>query len=75
VKTSTLAKRLTVAQAAEATGRHAVTIYRALEDGRLHGGQQVKGGRWSIREACLDAWLDGAPCEHRTNVRSIRRSA
>lgn len=68
-----MAARLTSAQAAAAAQKHPVTIRRALESGRLHGAQVVTGGRWLIREDCLDAWLDGRDCEHRTNVRPIRR--
>lgn len=64
--------RFNTAQAAQYAGRHVDTIRRALEAGQLHGGQRVnqktgevkKGGRWSIRLECLDAWLDGQPCEH-----------
>ncbi|MEE6273482.1 helix-turn-helix domain-containing protein [Georgenia sp. MJ206] len=65
--------RLSPTEAAEIARRHVVTIYKALEDGRLHGSQPVKGGRWLVREDCLDAWLDGVPCEHRTNVRALKR--
>lgn len=67
------APRLTVDEAAQAARRHPVTLYRALESGRLHGAQNVKGGRWLIRETCLDAWLEGHPCEHRANVHPINR--
>lgn len=69
---TTIPARLTVTEAAAAARRHRVTVLRALETGQLHGTQRVKGGRWLIRETCLDAWLDGVPCEHRTNVRPIR---
>lgn len=67
--------RLTVDEAALSARRHPVTMYKALESGRLHGSQQVKGGRWLIREDCLEAWLDGDTCEHRTNVRTLNRRA
>ena len=63
--------RLDTKQAADYSGRHVDTIRRALENGELHGGQRrdkdgrpKRNGRWSIRRTCLDAWLDGVPCEH-----------
>lgn len=66
--------RLTVAEVAAATRRHPVTVYVALEGGELHGTQTVKGGRWSIREDCAEAWADGEKCAHqRGNVIPIRR--
>lgn len=59
-----LERRLTVAESATAAGRHPVTIRRDLEAGVLHGTQRVKGGRWIVRESCLDAYLDGTLCHH-----------
>lgn len=64
--------RFDTRQAAEFAGKHVDTIRRALEAGELHGGQRrdketgtpKKGGRWSIRRECLEAWLDGEACEH-----------
>lgn len=56
--------RFTTEQAAEYSGRHVVTIRKALESGELHGGQRKKHGRWSLRVECLDAWCDGKPCHH-----------
>lgn len=56
--------RFNVEQAAEYADRHRDTIRRACEAGALHGGQRTKGGRWSIRRECLDAWLDGDQCAH-----------
>ncbi|GAB3166769.1 hypothetical protein GCM10027059_26250 [Myceligenerans halotolerans] len=56
--------RLTVAEAAADARRHPVTVRRALEAAELHGTQRVKGGRWTIRPECLDAWLDQVPCPH-----------
>lgn len=66
--------RFNTHQAAEYSGRHVDTIRRALEAGELHGGQRIdkatgkpkKGGRWSIRRECLEAWLDGETCEHQS---------
>lgn len=56
--------RFNTAQAADYAGCAVSTVQKALEAGELHGGQKVKNGRWSIRLACLDAWLDGEKCEH-----------
>lgn len=56
--------RLTPNEAATRTRRHRVTVYRALEDGTLHGTQRVKKGRWTVRAECADAWADGQPCVH-----------
>lgn len=68
------APRLTTAEAAALSRRHPVTVRRALEDGKLHGAQSMAGGRWLIREECLDAWIDGVKCEHQVNVTPIRRN-
>jgi excisionase family DNA binding protein len=69
--------RLTVAEVAEAVGRHPQTVRRALEGGELHGTQPTVNGHWRIREDCAEAWADGKPCEHQAaNVTHIRaRSA
>lgn len=67
--------RLTVAEVATATRRHPVTVRRALEDQTLHGTQRVKGGRWSVKPECAEAWVDGVPCEHRTNVVPLRSAS
>lgn len=65
--------RLTVDDVAQATRRHPVTVRRALEAGELHGSQAVKGGRWSVREECAEAWADKRACEHQQqNVTPIR---
>ena len=69
-------RRLTVDQLAEAGNRHPVTIRKALESKKLHGTQQVKGGRWSVREDCAESWLDGELCVHQQgNVTPMRRRA
>ena len=70
-----LTPRLTTDEAAALARRHVVTVRRALEDGKLHGSQSGAGGRWLIREECLDAWIDGEKCEHQVNVTPFRRSA
>jgi len=74
--------RLTVPEAATAARKHPVTVRRALESGRLHGTQQVVGGRWTVRADCLDAWCDGQRCEHQaaaaaadSNVVPMQRTA
>jgi excisionase family DNA binding protein len=63
---------LAVRQAAELTGRHPVTLRRALEDGELHGHQLRKGGRWTLERQCLLAWIDGDPCLHNHKVSPLR---
>jgi len=60
--------RLTVPEVAAAARKSEVTVYRALESGSLHGTQSMKGGRWTVREDCLDAWADGLPCDHQGAV-------
>lgn len=60
-----LAPRISPDEAAVIAHRHRQTIYVALEDGSLHGTQRVKRGRWLIKAACLDAWLDGVECADR----------
>lgn len=57
--------RLTPAEAAKYARRASITIYRALEAGKLHGSQAKAGGRWNIRPECLEAWLDNEPCIHK----------
>jgi len=63
--------RLSVKEAAVVGCRHEITIYRALEDGTLHGTQRAKGGRWAIRPECLDAWLDNKQCEHQLAAAAV----
>lgn len=69
-----MAPRLNTAEAAALSRRHPVTLRRALEEGKLHGTQSMAGGRWLIREECLDSWIDGVKCEHQVNVVPIRRN-
>jgi Helix-turn-helix domain len=65
--------RLTVPEVAAGARRSEVTVYRALEAGDLHGTQSMKGGRWTVREDCAEAWADGLRCEHQQrNVTPIR---
>lgn len=67
--------RLTVAAAAEVACVHKITLYRALEGKELHGEQRAKGGRWTIRETCLDAWLDRKQCEHQLAAAAVANIA
>lgn len=60
--------RYTVAQASDYSSRHPVTLRKALEARELHGSQRVVGGRWSIRHECLEAWIDGRPCDHQRDA-------
>jgi len=59
---------MTVTESAADARLSKFTIYRALEAGELHGTQRVKGGRWRVDGDCLDAYLDGEKCPHRSNV-------
>ena len=56
--------RFNTAQAADFAVCHPQTIRKALEAGELHGGQRKAKGRWSVRRDCLEAWAEGAECEH-----------
>lgn len=71
-----MSELLTAQEAATAARRHPVTIRKALEAGKLHGFQRVKGGRWTVSPGCLDAWVEGRKCEHRlSNVTPIRQGS
>ena len=63
---------LTPAEAATSARRHPVTIREALRAGELHGFQRVKGGRWLIHQACLDAWVENRKCDHQLQLASVR---
>ena len=63
--------RFNTTQAAEYAACHPQTVREALAAGDLHGGQRTKGGHWSIRLECLDAWLDGQPCPHQQQLRAV----
>jgi hypothetical protein len=65
----------TVAEASDIARCHPVTTRRALEAGELHGFQRKVGGRWSIQQECLQAWIEGGKCAHKSNVIPLRRSA
>lgn len=56
--------RLNTGQVADHAGCHVTTVHKAAEAGELHGGQRKKGGRWSFRIECVEAWLNGQPCDH-----------
>jgi len=63
---------MNVAEAAAHVRRHPGTLRRSLEAGEVHGTQRTVGGRWTIRVDCLEAWIEGRPCEHQAqNVTAI----
>lgn len=67
---------LDVADCATESKKHPVTIRKALELGTLHGFQNARGGRWSVKPACLEAFVEGRLCEHQQqNVTPIRKAA
>lgn len=71
-----MSTRLTPPEVAATARTSLVTVYRALADGTLHGSQRCKGGKWTVRQACIDAWFDGVSCEHqaaRSNVRPFMK--
>lgn len=67
--------RLTPAAIAEETGHHPVTVRSALQDGTLHGFQRVRGGRWRVERACLDAWIENRKCPHREAAEQVANLA
>lgn len=65
-------RRLSVSEAAAEARLHPDTIRKALESASLHGTQRVPRGKWSVREDCLEAFLDGVRCDHQaSNVTHI----
>lgn len=60
--------------AAVIADRHPETVREAARRGELHGTQRegvnprthkpFRSPRWKFRPACVDAWVDGEPCEH-----------
>ena len=65
---------MTVTESAADARLSKFTIYRALEAGELHGTQRVKGGRGRVESDCLDAYLAGTDCAHRSNVVQLHQS-
>lgn len=63
-------KPLSVPEAAELAGYHHVTIADACRSGALHGFQRAKNARWKIYEECLEAWVEGRPCEHAAETKA-----
>ncbi len=57
---------MTVAEAEAETPLKAEAIREALRAGTLHGAQNGKGGTWYIAEACLEAYMFGELCAHRS---------
>lgn len=51
---------LTASQVAAMSGRHVVTVWRALECGELHGHQRRRKGKWQVAASAVDAWIQGA---------------
>lgn len=66
-----MSPRLTTVEAAKVAHRHPETLLLALQSGSLHGRQRAKRGPWLIKEECLDAWLDGTPCEHQAAAAAV----
>lgn len=65
-----VAKRfMSPAEVGEFVGRDPETVRRALRSGEMHGAQRGRGGSWSVRPECAEAWVDGVPCEHQDSVR------
>lgn len=48
--------------------QHKVTVIRKLESQELCGFQSKKGGRWAVPEQCLESYVQGRLCEHRSNI-------
>jgi len=48
-------------------------IRKSCQSGELFATQRVRGGKWSIRPASLDSWLDGSPNPHREQVERWQR--
>lgn len=62
-------------EAAQHAGCHIQTIRAAAAAGELHGYQRkAPKGKWRFDSGCVDAWVTGEPCAHRSNVRSLRAS-
>lgn len=55
---------LTPAEAAIIAGRNRETITLALRYGTLHGSQRLRHGKWTVREDCLEAWIEARNCTH-----------
>lgn len=62
VTTHNTRKALTISDVVAMTGRSANVIYDALNSGALDGNHSMRGGRWFITEAAVDAWIaEGCP--------------
>jgi len=62
-------RRLTPVEAGALIERDPETVRRALRSGEMHGSQRGRGGRWTVRPACAEAWADHEPCVHQDSVR------
>ena len=49
--------RMTIQQAAQTAQVHVDTMRKACAAGDIRASQRVAGGRWSIREEDLEAWI------------------
>lgn len=66
--------RLTVVEVADAARKHPQTVRRACESGELHANQSMRGGHWTVREDCAEAWADRQLCVHQSsNVVQLKR--
>lgn len=64
------AKRfLSPIEAGAFVGKDPETVRRALRSGEMHGSQRGRGGSWSVRPDCAEAWVEGLPCEHQDSAR------
>jgi hypothetical protein len=50
---------LTKAEAADRARRSQSRTNLALDEGRLHGHQRCRGGRWTVNVAAVDGWVRG----------------
>ncbi|QHF24125.1 helix-turn-helix domain-containing protein [Rathayibacter sp. VKM Ac-2804] len=63
---------LTVEETAAIARKHPETVRELLRSKELHGQQRKVRGPWTVKEPCLEAYLDGEKCEHQRNVTPIR---
>jgi hypothetical protein len=62
-----MAQYLTPDEASKMRPRHPESLRRAARAGDLHAIHPKKRGHWLIDIDCLDAYLAGEPCKHRTS--------
>jgi hypothetical protein len=67
---------LDTAEAARSAHRALRTTQEAAASGELHGFQRTApNGKWLFDEACVDAWVMGVPCPHRSNLHVLKAKA